>query len=73
MIPIWCSTSRCAARSAGLLMPELDLVWTSPHGDIIAGMQELRDAIDLVPMTEGAHMQVRIPKFPANVLQAARV
>ncbi|MDO9486554.1 MAG: hypothetical protein Q7K25_10900 [Actinomycetota bacterium] len=54
-------------------MPELDLVGPSPGGDIITGMQEQRDASDLLPMTEGAHMQVRVPKLPANLLQAARV
>ncbi|HBJ73327.1 MAG TPA: GTPase HflX [Actinobacteria bacterium] len=55
------------------LMQEVDLVVPYSRGDLISRVHELGDVIDLDHLAEGTHVHARVPKYLANVLQAARV
>ena len=55
------------------LMQEIDLVVPYSRGDLISRVHELGDVIDLDHLAEGTHVHARVPKYLANVLQAARV
>jgi len=55
------------------LMQEVDLVVPYSRGDLVSRVHELGDVIDLDHNAEGTHMHARVPKYLANVLQAARV
>ncbi|MDP2013800.1 MAG: GTPase HflX, partial [Actinomycetota bacterium] len=55
------------------LMQEVDLVVPYSRGDLISRVHELGDVIDLDHLPEGTHVHARVPKYLANVLQAARV
>ena len=55
------------------LMQEVDLVVPYSRGDLVSRVHELGDVIDLDHIAEGTHVHARVPKYLANVLQAARV
>ena len=55
------------------LMQEIDLVVPYSRGDLISRVHQLGDVIDIDHLAEGTHVHARVPKYLANVLQAARV